>query len=355
MNGRDDERAELLDGALARIQSRQTPVRDSLAGHPEQQAELLPLLETAERAHSLLIPDGPAPKFVAAAEARLVRRIRESERKDRIAAQAHPFSAFLARIPAAAAALAAAAIVLLGTGWGVSAASAQALPGDPLYSVKRGLEETSLALSFTDTGDVALLAQFADKRIAEIEQLAGEGRPADLDTGLGEYEQVLIRLDAAVAKLPAQSNAVQLDNIQMQLERHAGVLAALRDKLPEQAQGAIDRVIERSKKSKDLIEQLQGSQGPDNLPPGQEKKTVTDEKQPSNPEATKTPKPTNTDKPSKTPALTKTDEPTKTPKPTNTDKPTKTDKPEKTDEPTDPPKPTKVDKPTDPPKPTKEK
>jgi hypothetical protein len=236
---------------------------------------------------------------------------------------------------------------IFASGWGVSSASAQALPGDALYPVKQGLENASLAFSFSDAGDVALLARFADERLEEVEELVQKGREADLAAGLGEYEKALDRMDAALQRLPAGSGSVELENIQAQLERHADVLITLRAQIPLQAQDALNRMIERSTKSKDLIEQLRRENGPQDLPPGQEKKATEDggtlspeDDTPKVSEKTKTPKPTDTDQPTKTPKPTDTEKPTKTPKPTDPEKPTKTPKPTNTDKPTKPPKPT---------------
>lgn len=360
MAGKDNERALLLDQLLSRAQERKEPVEDSLRGAPEAAAELLPLLETARKAAGRMAPESPTPGFVKACEARLRRRIREAERKE---ARPRTFSfPALRRMPAAAAAFVLAAAVVLGSGWGVTAASATALPGDALFPVKRGVEQAELAFSTSATGDVALLAKFADRRLEEIEQLVQKSRPADLEAGFAEYEQALDGLDAAMQRLPADAGLTQLEQIQSDLDRHAEVLTGLRDQVPAQAQSALDRVMERSKKSKDLAEQLREEKGPKDLPPGQEKKTQeaadngktkTKNGKPADSDATKTPKPTHTEKPSNTPKPTKTEDPAKTPKPTDPPKPTKTEKPTKpakTELPVATLEPVITEKPTKPPK-----
>ena len=67
---------------------------------------------------------------------------------------------------------AAAACIVLGGSVGVAAASQTALPGESLYSVKRGIERLEVATAGSAAGRGHELLQQADNRLSEIEQLA---------------------------------------------------------------------------------------------------------------------------------------------------------------------------------------
>jgi hypothetical protein len=83
---------------------------------------------------------------------------------------------------------AAAAFVLVGGTAGMAAASSGALPGDPLYPVKRGIERAEAGLSVSKAGKGRDLLHQASGRLTEVEgllaadRLGGEPRvPAALD------------------------------------------------------------------------------------------------------------------------------------------------------------------------------
>ncbi len=142
-----------------------------LARYPEHAAELEPLLRTAFgftlRASSTL---RPRPAFKHWSRVRLQR------------AQLHPKQqerpekpGFFSWQRAWAVALTAILVVLL-TGGGTVAASADALPDQPLYPVKLATEQVKLAFAFSDTSKAELHAQLAETRAQEIEAMANQGK-----------------------------------------------------------------------------------------------------------------------------------------------------------------------------------
>jgi hypothetical protein len=343
MNGKTRRQAEILDASLQRIQDGKATLEDSLLTHPDAAPELQDLLITANRIHEELAPHNLSPKFIKTSAARLQRRIRALQLKNapRETVRAFPFRLVWNR--ATVLVSIAAAAVLLVSGWGVSSASAQALPGDALYSVKRGLEEISLAFSPSAAGDVELLAKFVDIRLEEIQELIRKGRDTDLITGLKEYTKTLSRLNSAIEQLPPDFDPSQLEDIQVRLTQHTNILLNLRDQVPQPAQEGLDQAVEQSQKSNDLIEQATQSKSPDGLPSGQEKtSTKNPEGGSTNPESTKTPEATKTPKDTKTPEATKTPKDTKTPEATKTPKDTKTPAATKTAEATKTPEDTKT-------------
>ncbi len=375
MKSKESRKAELLDRALQRMLEGKAPFEDSAQSEAGAAAGLEPLLDTASRVRILIRVRAPLPDFFAVLEGRLLK-----QKKIRPAFPARrefpaPAAVRWGRLRTTALIAAFTAVVMIGSGLGAASASAQALPGDTLYPVKRGFEEASLTFSFSNAGDVQLLADFADRRLAEVEGLVAQGRDSDLVLGLAYYEQTLSRLDAAVKELTPDTGSAQLDDLQAQLARHADVLSALRNHLPDQAQPALDLAVEHSQKSMDTVEDLRRNPGSEFLSPSVQK-TFTMESvsngtgpsatgtleanpettlpQPSRtPEATPTPEPTETPTPTESPEATKTPIPSDTPRPSKTPKPTDVAKPSDTPkpvEPTKPPKPSDI-KPKDTPQP----
>jgi hypothetical protein len=381
MKRKDSIKAELLDRAIQRMLEGKAPFEDSAQADAGAAAGLRPLLETASRVRILIRARAPMPDFVAALEGRLLKQKRIRAPFPARCESPAPAGARWGRLRTAAWASIITVVVMIGSGLGAASVSAQALPGDSLYPVKRGFEEVSLTFSFSTAGDVQLLADFADRRLAEVEELVAQGRGSALLLGLEYYEQTLSRLDSAIKALTPGSGSDQLEDLQAQLARHTDVLSALRDRLPEQAKPALDLAVEHSQKSKDSVEELRQNLGPEIVPPDvmktSTKESTSNENGPSSTEtletntettipepsrtseptstseSTVTPTPSETTESTETPKPSKTTEPTKTPKPTNTPKPTDIPKPTNTPKPTDIPKPTNTPKPTDIPKPSK--
>jgi hypothetical protein len=154
--------ADLLDGRLA------------ASGH---ELESLVTLAT-----SMPTPEiAPSTDFSAALRARLVQETSQRSPAARVPAQRtteaqEPRSQ---RIRQAVAALT--AVVIVG-GAGAAAASSRALPGDSLYSLKRGLESAQLSLAGTEMARGRELLEQADARLGEAERLAGSSHAADAIT-----------------------------------------------------------------------------------------------------------------------------------------------------------------------------
>jgi hypothetical protein len=160
------------------------------------------------------------------------------------------------------------AVGLLAGTVGVAYASGEALPGDPLYVVKRGLERAALALSANGAGDTRLLLQYADRRLGEADELLRRGRPADLAQALDDYETAIAELLEIAAQEPDQ-----LDEVADALARHELKLQSVIDQAPEQAKSGLTRALERSQHGMDTVEEIRDENRQDELPPGQLKKT----------------------------------------------------------------------------------
>lgn len=143
-------------------------------------------------------------------------------------------------------ALAAAAIVALVV-VGATNASASSLPGDPLYAVKIASEDMQLALTFDDVGRVQLLSAFADRRLAELAEIA-KLRPASAPTATHEFSDAVDRFTEAVDKLRDDDSEDRRNAAQAVAdaarEKHRAVLETVKQDLPESERPEVDKVIE---------------------------------------------------------------------------------------------------------------
>ena len=147
-----------------------------------------------------------------------------------------------------------AALTLVLSAGSMVAASAEALPGDALYGVKRAVERVSLAMHRDPLGRVSLRLQFAETRLAEIEALIAAGRdPSD----------VLDDLDAELASAEGEAlNAIALgrdaealfEHVQSMISKHIEVLNTVLGKAPQQAQDAIERAISNAEKAQENVQ-----------------------------------------------------------------------------------------------------
>jgi hypothetical protein len=288
--------AGVLDRCLARVQSGAATVEDCLRDYPELADQLGPLLRTALRAGDLLAPPGPTAAYRAASEVRLLNRVRAARAAERSQRDRTPDRAVRRRSlvwprawrPAYALAGLALAVALIGSSIGVASAAAGSLPGDGLYGVKRGLEEVSLALSTTRAGDTALLLDFAERRLVEAQALIETGRHGDLPAALAGYERELDRLLAQTDR-----DEEWLSRLEAAIERHERVLSRVLERAAPQARQAVEQALERSARGHEQVKQQRQNQPPQNVPPGQLKRTPSAEEtgQPPGQDPDRTPGP----------------------------------------------------------------
>jgi len=135
----------ILDECLERVMKGEADVEACLARYPEYAEELKELLETALVFQQVESPE-PSHQAVDMGQERLIKAL-EEKRGQRANSRGFPGWFMRPRHVRWAGALAA-LVVLLVTGTTVALASGSSLPGQPLYPVKRGIEEMRLALTF---------------------------------------------------------------------------------------------------------------------------------------------------------------------------------------------------------------
>ncbi|HEY43648.1 MAG TPA: hypothetical protein G4O11_06670 [Anaerolineae bacterium] len=268
---------EILDEGLARCQSDEAKVEDFLQEYPEHAEALGVLLGLAEEIQASLAPSGPDDVFASTSPSRLLNllraRHREAQKGVRKWAWRRNWPMRWAWRPAYLLITALLVIGILGATAGVAWASTGALPGDNLYGIKRAIEETRLALTWTAIGDAGLLVQFADERLNEIEALLAVGREVDIHLPLAGYEDMITRLVEVAEEAPYSGKPGSLEHLQARLMQNIRTLERVQAQLTPRAQEAIKKAIERSQHGREVIEHIRQGGRPSDIAPGQLKKT----------------------------------------------------------------------------------
>jgi hypothetical protein len=179
-------------------------------------------------------------------------------------------------------AFAAASVLLafsLGTA-GVAYAAQEAMPGDTLYGVKRGIETARWSLTGDPRSQAALLSDLAAERMREIQALADAGRDALLAPTLSDYMQTLDRLQAVADALPESLQVQVLAQAAARVQQHEQALERLLGQVPTQSVLDIERAIERTSHSQEVLQALQQGESPSDLAPGQDKEAEERERGP---------------------------------------------------------------------------
>jgi len=141
--------------------------------------------------------------------------------------------------------------VAAGAFGGVAAASSDALPGDSLYGLKRGMEDIKLGLAHGDSSRGELYLGQASTRLSEARRLMERGRGGHLDhESVGEIRRALsgVQHDAAEGHRllhEAYERDGSLGPIQALSafsQSHREAWGALRDRLPVQLGDVSDQV-----------------------------------------------------------------------------------------------------------------
>jgi hypothetical protein len=268
---------EILDGCLSRIQAGEATVELCQQEFPEYAEDLARMLGVAGEVYKNLAPPEPREVFRSTSGSRVVNRWRamqkEVQRREVRRTRRIWQAPRMSWQPAYVLVSAVLAICLLATSAGVASASTNALPGDALYGVKRGVEEIRLAFTLSASGDAVLLEGFADLRLDETEALLAADRQDDILLALEGYDEMVARLTGLAEQAPLADIPGSLEQLQASLEHHIQVLERVRTQVPEKAQQAIDQAILRSSHGQEVIEQVRQGESPSDLAPGQLKKT----------------------------------------------------------------------------------
>lgn len=182
---------DIVDACLTDLLSGQATLDECIQRFPKHRAELKRALQIAVLTAKLKSPQLPEAR-IEALEQRLLAQAPARRRIIHVRFQP---------VLRLAAMLAIVFLALLGTGAGAVAASANAVPGDFLYGLKRLWEAIVLALTpLTGQAD-DLWLQFADARLDEIEELSARGQitPTALNDLHDALQQAALLADAETA------------------------------------------------------------------------------------------------------------------------------------------------------------
>jgi cell division septation protein DedD len=279
----DAEFETKLIECLTALEQRES-IDEVLARYPNDAAQLRPILETTALLPTFRMEPSEAMKM----------KSRQSFLNQAAAARIAPQRRRIGLMPRLLTSFVAVALICIVLGGGAVAASGSALPGDPLYGVKRTVENVRLSLTTDNAARAALTGQFEGIRRDEANALLDAGRETEVEF----------------------SGAIQ--SIQPKAWVVSGLVVQLDNTTKINGEPKIDRRA-----------QVDGRTGPNGL----WAKEITIETSASTPQLTETPEPTETPAPTETPESAK----TPTPRSTLVAEPTETPEPKPTVEPTEQP------------------
>lgn len=139
-------------------------------------------------------------------------------------------------------------VALSGLGGTVYAAQ-DSLPGDPLYSVKLGVEEATMMLGGDDVARAERALNFATKRVREMLTLTERERLGDLGVSADKYccamNMSLVRMEAATGNGgPDADDITQL--MAGAMAQHVPLLDGVYNVTPDEAKPAMTRAMEQA-------------------------------------------------------------------------------------------------------------
>ncbi len=158
---------DALEECLAALEAG-ADLESVLGRYPAQRRVLQPLLETALAARQLAGEPAPAEVFHRSR----TRLLAQAADRRAQSPSGYPRWQRLPRLGMAALVV----LVILLSGGGLVAVSAQALPGDQLYPIKRVSETIQLDLTFDAEAHRLVEARFQERRLAEVEKLLALSR-----------------------------------------------------------------------------------------------------------------------------------------------------------------------------------
>lgn len=166
-----DELFRAFDECLSALEAGAS-LESALARYPHLTAELRPMLQAAQAARPTEILRVPKQSEDASRQ-RFLARARELKQKRTGALAWWPSLSFSLRLVMFL-------LVLVFGGWGATAASASALPGEGLYPLKRAVEQIQVSLA-AEAQRAQLQAEFNARRLAEIQALLEQRREAEVE------------------------------------------------------------------------------------------------------------------------------------------------------------------------------
>jgi hypothetical protein len=240
-------RAQLLEQALAQIESGQDTLESFLAKFPDEAAELRPELEAALWLRNHKPGLDARPGFMAASRAHLIETIRSSPPAQK---QAGLFNRFSSTAPRnhllEALSLMTLIVCIVFVAHNVMLMSELSLPGEFLYPIKLSLEQSRLAFTFDEEDDTRLQIQMSQRRTSEIVELILDKNysaiPGAVDRLDRQLQASLAALKAIEESNPSASQALS-KSYQESLSTESMILTILLDTYPPTASEYIESAL----------------------------------------------------------------------------------------------------------------
>jgi hypothetical protein len=210
---------DVLARCLESVRSGQLTTDECVAAHPEIAAELRPILEVAASLRPPpLAPMDPIAR--ARGRAALIAAMASEDPAIEPLAGSRYLHAVLAALTRPnnlinrsarlrALPVAVTIVLAIALGGGAVAASAESLPGDPLYPVKLTVENVQLAAAPNDAARAQLSLQQAGSRVDEIDRASRFGRADAIGTAAASYIQSVTNANQHLAKAAASGQNVE--------------------------------------------------------------------------------------------------------------------------------------------------
>lgn len=139
--------------------------------------------------------------------------------------------------------IAAAAFVVIGGTAGMAAASESALPGDPLYPLKRGIESAQVSLNSSDSGRGQDLLRIASTRLDEAGDLVEKHEDAELisDTLASFEDSAADGADLLFVEYQRNGDPEEISRLRTMIGSQLAKLDGLTTQSPAEARSAFDR------------------------------------------------------------------------------------------------------------------
>ena len=137
-------------------------------------------------------------------------------------------------------------VILFGGASATAYASQSALPGDALYPVKTGLEQTQITLANNAYNQAMLNLGFAQRRLDEIKELLAQGRTNDVEFASSEFEhyiQEAMKLSQIVQASDSERGAELSKLVSQALLDYAGALKSVLITAPEAVKPVVEKAL----------------------------------------------------------------------------------------------------------------
>ncbi|MEX0870041.1 MAG: DUF5667 domain-containing protein [Candidatus Spechtbacterales bacterium] len=133
------------------------------------------------------------------------------------------------------------------------------LPDSPFYLLTRFSEGIGMLFTFGDTAKAGKHLERAEKRLAEANALADQNKEKGLDKAMSLYQE---HLNKALQKAEQAGNEDVIARVAEATSKHLAILEDVLERVPEQAQDAIERAMTASQRGQEAALDALSEQNP---------------------------------------------------------------------------------------------